>query len=129
MAYKALRSVKGAPTGREAMRMMQKMGMDMKEIANVRQVVIKTTDKQIVIDDPTVTTITMQGQTMFQVTGGAVKEGVHKEEVEEALPISEDDVKLVAEQASVSVEEARKALIESGGDLAQAILALKAKSN
>jgi len=129
MAYKALRSVKGVPTGREAMRMMQKMGMDMKEIANVRQVVIKTTDKQIVIDDPTVTTITMQGQTMFQVTGGAVKEGVHKEEVEEALPISEDDVKLVAEQASVSVEEARKALIESGGDLAQAILALKAKSS
>ena len=129
MAYKALRSVKGVPTGREAVRMMQKMGMDMKEIANVRQVVIKTTDKQIVIDDPSVTTITMQGQTMFQVTGGTVKEEARREEVEEALPISEDDVKLVAEQASVSVEDARKALIESGGDLAQAILALKAKSS
>jgi len=129
MAYKALRSARGVPTGREAMRMMQKMGMDMKEIENVRQVVIKTTDKQIVIDDPTVTTITVQGQTMFQVAGGTVKEEVHKEEVEEALPISEDDVKLVAEQAGVSVEEAKKALIESGGDLAQAILALKAKSS
>jgi len=129
MAYKALRSVKGVPTGREAMRMMQKMGMDMKEIANVRQVVIRTTDKRIVIDDPTVTTITVQGQTMFQVAGGTVKEEVHKEEVEEALSISEDDVKLVAEQASVSTEEARKALIECGGDLAQAILALKAKSS
>jgi len=129
MAYKALRSARGVPTGREAMRMMQKMGMDMKEIENVRQVVIKTTDKQIVIDDPTVTTITVQGQTMFQVAGGTVKEEVHKEEVEGALPISEDDVKLVAEQAGVSVEEAKKALIESGGDLAQAILALKAKSS
>ena len=128
MAYKALRSVKGVPTGRDAMRMMQKMGMDMKEIANVRQVVIKATDKLIVVDNPSVTTITMQGQTMFQVTGGTVKEEVHKEEAEEALPITEDDVKLVAEQANVSVEEAKKALIESGGDLAQAILALKAKS-
>jgi nascent polypeptide-associated complex subunit alpha len=129
MAYKALRSVKGVPTGREAMRMMQKMGMDVKEITNVRQVVIKTTDKQIVIDDPSVTTVTMQGQTMFQVAGGTVKEEAHREEVEEALSISEGDVKLVAEQAGVSVEEARKALIESGGDLAQAILALKAKSS
>jgi len=127
MAYKALRSARGVPTGREAARMMQKMGMDMKEIANVMQVVIKTTDKQIVIDDPTVTTITMQGQTMFQVAGGTVKEEAHEEGVEQAPPISEDDVKLVAEQAVVSAEEARKALIESGGDLAQAILALKAK--
>ena len=127
MAYKALRSARGVPTGREAARMMQKMGMDMKEIANVRQVVIKTPDKQIVIDGPTVTTITMQGQTMFQVAGGTVKEEARREE--EALPISEDDVKLVAEQAGVSFEEARKALIESGGDLAQAILALKAKSS
>jgi len=129
MAYKALRSVKGVPTGREATRMMQKMGMDVKEIANVRQVVIKAMDKQIVIDDPTVTTITMQGQTMFQVAGGTVKEEAHKEEVEEALPITENDVKLVAEQAGVSLEESKKALIESGGDLAQAILALKAKSS
>jgi len=129
MAYKALRSLRGVPTGREATRMMHKMGMDMKEIANVRQVVIKTADKQIVVDDPTVTTITMQGQTMFQVAGGTVKEEAHREEVEQALPISEDDVKLVAEQAGVSAEEARKALIESGGDLAQAILALKAKSS
>jgi len=129
MAYKALRSVKGLPTGRDATRMMQKMGMDVKEIANVRQVVIKAMDKQIVIDDPTVTTITMQGQTMFQVAGGTVKEEAHKEEVEEALPITENDVKLVAEQAGVSLEEAKKALIESGGDLAQAILALKAKSS
>jgi len=129
MAYKALRSVKGVPAGREAMRMMQKMGMDMKEIPNVSQVVIKAADKQIVVDNPAVTAITMQGQTMFQVAGGTVKEEVRREKAEEALPLSEDDVKLVAEQASVSVEEARKALIESGGDLAQAILALKAKTS
>ena len=128
MAHKAFRSVKGMPTGREAMRMMQKMGMDVKEIANVRQVVIKAAGKQIVIDDPAVTAITMQGQTMFQVAGGTVKEEVHKEEVEEPLTISEDDVKLVAQQACVSEEEAKKALVESRGDLAQAILALKAKS-
>ena len=128
MAYKALRSVRGLPTGRDATRMMQKMGMDVKEIANVKQVVIKTADKQIVIDDPTVTTITMQGQTMFQIAGGTVKEEAPKE-VEEAPSITENDVKLVAEQAGVSPEEAKRALVESGGDLAQAILALKAKSS
>ncbi|MEM3475810.1 MAG: nascent polypeptide-associated complex protein, partial [Candidatus Bathyarchaeia archaeon] len=34
---------------------------------------------------------------------------------------------LVAEQASVSLEEAKKALEAAGGDLAQAILSLKEK--
>ncbi|MCS4542081.1 MAG: nascent polypeptide-associated complex protein, partial [Euryarchaeota archaeon] len=39
--------------------------------------------------------------------------------------ISDDDVKLVAEQAKVTEEQARKALEQTNGDLAAAILLLQ----
>jgi nascent polypeptide-associated complex subunit alpha len=123
MAYKALRSVRGRgmPTGRQAARMMERMGMDLKEVAGVTNVTIETSDKRIVIDAPNVTTITMQGQTMFQVTGGTVKE----ENIVKATVIPESDVKLVAEQTGKTAEEARKVLEENNGDLVKAILLLK----
>jgi len=44
---------------------------------------------------------------------------------EEAPEVSEEDVRLVAEQAGVSLEEARRALEEAGGDIAEAILRLQ----
>ena len=58
MAYKALRSVRGPASSREAARMMQRMGMDMKQMEDVTQVIIKTGSKHIVIDDPSVMTVT-----------------------------------------------------------------------
>jgi len=66
--------------------------------------------------------VRMAGQPIYQVLGEAVEvaEGV------EELEVSEEDVQLVASQAGVSLEEARRALKESGGDLARAILMLKA---
>jgi nascent polypeptide-associated complex subunit alpha len=101
--------------------MMERMGMDLKEVAGVTNVTIETSDNRIVIDAPNVTTITMQGQTMFQVTGGTVKE----ENIVKVTVIPESDVKLVAEQTGKTAEEARKVLEENNGDLAKAILLLK----
>ena len=123
MAYKALKSVRGRgmPTGRQAARMMERMGMDLKEVAGVTHVTIETGEKRIVIDEPNVVTVIMQGQTMFQVTGGTLRE----ENVVKTTTIPETDVKLVADQTGKTTEEARKVLEESGGDLAKAILLLK----
>jgi nascent polypeptide-associated complex subunit alpha len=39
--------------------------------------------------------------------------------------IPEGDVELVARQTNVSLDEARRALEDSGGDLAEAILSIK----
>ena len=44
---------------------------------------------------------------------------------EKAPDISEEDIRLVAEQAGVTIEEARKALEEAGGDIAAEILRLQ----
>lgn len=126
MSYKAFRSIKGIPQGRNAMRMMQRLGMETKEVKNVKEVIIKTTDKNIVIEEPNVVSLTMEKQTMFQVIGGNKREeDTSQEEVE--VEVADNDVKLVADQANVSIEKARLALIEAEGDLARAIISLKEK--
>jgi nascent polypeptide-associated complex subunit alpha len=127
LAYKALKSVRGVSGGRDAMRMMQKMGMKMDEVPNVSEVIIRTSSKDIVIQEPSVTVINMQGQTMYQIAGGEVSES-HPQPATQAGP-SDADVELVAQQTGKSAEESRKALMEAGGDLAKAILALKGSSS
>jgi nascent polypeptide-associated complex subunit alpha len=109
---------------REARRMMQRMGMNMNAVEDVQQVVIKTGSKEIVIEGPEVAILEVQGQKIFQVTGGKITE---KALERKAAAISEEDARLVADQTGKSLEEAKKALEESGGDLAKAILLLQSR--
>lgn len=109
---------------REAKRMMQRMGLSMDAMPDVKQVVIKTSNKEITIEEPEVAMIEMQGQKIFQITGGKISEKAAERKLS---GIAEEDVRLVADQTGKSVEEARKALEESNGDLAKAILLLQSK--
>jgi len=59
------------------------------------------------------------GQDTYQISGKT-----KEREVEAELIIPDDDVDLVATQTGVSQDEARKALEETGGDLAEAIMRL-----
>jgi nascent polypeptide-associated complex subunit alpha len=100
------------------------MGMNMNAVEDVQQVVIKTGSKEIVIEGPEVAILEVQGQKIFQVTGGKITE---KALERKAAVISEEDARLVADQTGKSLEEAKKALEESGGDLAKAILLLQSR--
>jgi nascent polypeptide-associated complex subunit alpha len=108
---------------REARRMMQRMGLSMDAVPDVEQVIIKTSSKEIVIEEPEVAVMNVQGQKMFQVAGGRITEKT----VKRKLAVPEEDVRLVADQTGKSLEEARKALEECEGDLAKAILFLQSK--
>ena len=105
---------------REAKRMMQRMGLSMGEVPDVQEVIIKTATKEVTVENPEVAILEMHGQKIFQVTGGNVVEKA----IEKVMMIPEEDVQLVAQQAKVSVDEARTALEQTKGDLAQAILLL-----
>lgn len=105
---------------REARRMMQRMGMNMGAMPEVEQVVFKTSTKEIIVENPEVTVMEMQGQKIFQVIG----ERITEKALEKAVKIPEEDVQLVATQANVSPDQARAALEQTKGDLAQAILLL-----
>ncbi len=104
---------------REMRRMMDKMGLDMKEIPNVQEVIIKTDKKEIIISKPSVTEMKAQDNSIFTVTADSY------EEMELEVPVfSDDDIKLVSQQAGVDEVNAKNALEEAKGDLARAILLL-----
>jgi nascent polypeptide-associated complex subunit alpha len=107
---------------REARRMMQRMGMNMETVEDVTEVIIKTPNKDIVIEGPEVAMLQAQGQRIYQVAGGTVRE---KAPECKTPTVSEEDARLVADQTGKGIEEARKALEETGGDLAKAILLLQ----
>ena len=113
-------------SSREAKRMMQRMGMNMGEMPDVKEVIFKTSEKQITVENPHVAILDLQGQKIFQVTGERITESaIEKEKAEVIIP--EEDARLVADQTGKSMEEAKKALEESEGDLAKAILLLQTK--
>jgi len=120
---------------KKMMRKMKKQGqMDFDEIPNVEEVIIRTSDKEIVIPEAQVTKLIIPGQgEMWQIIGEGNYQARKEEQVEEEggvsleeeFQVSPEDAQLVSMQAGVSIEEATAALKETRGDLAKAILLLK----
>ena len=104
---------------RQMRRMLDKMGLDMEEIPNVQEVIIKTDKKEIIIPKPSVTEMKSKENSIFQV----IAENFEEKELETQI-FSEDDIMLVCQQANCDEERAKDALAESKGDIAQAILKL-----
>ena len=92
--------------------MMRQMGIQSEEIS-AKSVTIETDSGKMIIENPQVTQITMQGQKSFQIVGDVrMEQG------------SEEDIRMIMEQAGCSEEEAKAALEKSNGDIAEAILSL-----
>ena len=97
-------------------KMMKQMGINIEEI-NATEVIIRTPNEELIFKNPSVTKVSGRGMEVFQVIGSY--------EVVKKVEISEEDVKLIMEQANVDEETARKALIEANGDLAEALMKLQ----
>lgn len=95
--------------------MMKQLGIKQEEIS-AKRVIIEKEDTRIIIEDPKVIKMTMQGQDNWQITGEA------KEESLEA-GITDDDVQLVMSKTGKSENEVRKVLHETK-DIAEAIVRL-----
>jgi nascent polypeptide-associated complex subunit alpha len=112
---------------KQMQKMMRQMGVKVEEIDGVTKVVIFSQAGDIVITNPQVTKTKIMGQIMYQVVG---EERVEKPaESEAALPaegptITDEDVELVATQAGTTKERAKRALEETNGDIAEAIISL-----
>ncbi len=104
---------------RQARRMLERMGVNLEQISDVEEVVIRTHSKDIVIKGATVSEVKAKGMRVFQVAGEQIEERNR-----ESPKFTDEDVLLVSQQAGVSKETAYEALRESEGDLAKAILKL-----
>ena len=100
-------------------RQMKKMGMKMEDLEGVQEVIIRFEDKELIIDEPSVSLMNVMGQETYQIEGKA-----REVDVEYEIEIPDDDIEMVANSANVSNEEARTALEECKGDLAEAIMKL-----
>lgn len=101
--------------GKDMAKMMKQMGMDMEEI-DADEVVVKVGEKRLVFDNPSLSKIEAQGQEVWQLQGSYSEQ--------EQGP-SQEDVELVTEKAGCTEDEARKALKDSGGDIAEAVMSLQ----
>lgn len=96
--------------------MKKLMKMMKAEELDVEEVIIKFKDgSEKCVKEPQVTKMNVMGNDMLQVQG----------ELEDVSTISDDDIKMVIDQAKVDYKTARKALEEAKGDIAEAILKIK----
>lgn len=100
-------------------KMLKKLNIDMKNI-KCSEVVIKTEGHDIVITEPDVSVIRMQGRDVFQVTGNIIEKPTTVNE-----KINKEDVRMIMEQTGRDRETVEKTLERLNNDLARAIIELK----
>jgi nascent polypeptide-associated complex subunit alpha len=104
---------------REMRRMLDKMGLEMKDLGSIEEVIIKTETRELYLIKPQVVEMKGKDSTIFQVVATDIEE---KER--ETPSLRDEDIVLVMQQANVSREKAIQALMDAKGDLARAILNL-----
>jgi nascent polypeptide-associated complex subunit alpha len=97
---------------------MKKLGMKQEEI-DASKVIIKIPEGDLVFNAPNVTNMNIAGQESFQITGDYEFHPLNT-----TPDISEEDIKTVVDQTGCSEDEAKIAITNHKGDLAEAILEL-----
>jgi len=109
---------------REFRRLTQRIGLNIEELKGVQEVIIRLMDKELVFSDAKVQVIDAKGEKIYQIFGNPVERELKEEE---EVEIKDEDIRLVMDQTGASREEALEALKETGGDLAQAIILIRAR--
>ena len=102
---------------RQMNQMMRRLGISVKNIDNVEKIIIQTDTKEYIFKEAEVTIMDAKGQKTYQIIGNPII----RDRSDDTL---KEDIKLVMDQTGKSEEEAKKALEESNGDIAEAILKL-----
>jgi|TARA_B100001964_G_C14259068_1_gene614257 nascent polypeptide-associated complex subunit alpha len=106
---------------RDVQKAMKKLGIKQEEI-DATEVIIKTSNKEIIIQNPQVSKVNMMGQETFQIVGQPEERAISSEP-----EINEEDIKTVMEQTGATEEKAKESITENDNDLAKAIMALKSE--
>jgi alpha-NAC-related protein len=95
--------------------MMKQMGIKQEDISALR-VIIERENENIIIENPNVLKMVVQGKESWQITGDSRTEGKEG--------FSEEDVKIVMDKTGKSEKEVRNVLEKFKGDLSESILEL-----
>ncbi|NPA85370.1 MAG: hypothetical protein GXO07_05140 [Crenarchaeota archaeon] len=114
-------------SGKALEKLLKKTGLKVYQLEGVERVIIEGSEERIILIEPTVLELEVPGQPKaYQIIApkDVIKEKKEAEKKEE-LELTEEDVKMVAEETGCSEEKAREALKSTGGDIAEAILKLQ----
>ena len=131
----------GGMDPRQMSMMMKKLGIDVRDIEAVQEVVVRTATKDYVFDKASVSVMKAQGVETWQVSGKprtVEKSGPSSGKpsspstpspaapapTEETYEPTSDDIALVAKETGKGLAESKAALVATKGDLAEAILRL-----
>lgn len=135
----------GGMDPRQMSMMMKKLGIDVRDIEGVQEVVVRTATKDYVFDKASVSVMKAQGVETWQVSGkprtvekaGSASTSSSgsssSKPTSTSAPIAaadvayeptNDDISLVAKETGKGLAEAKAALVATKGDLAEAILRL-----
>ncbi len=112
----------------ELKRQFKRLGInvDVEEVKAVRLTIEASDGRVYEMEEPQAVLLVKLPTRLYMVQAvGRINVTEKAEEGEAAPEFSEEDVRLVAEQAGVSPEEARRALEETRGDIAAAIMLLQ----
>lgn len=107
----------GKMNPRQMNQMMKRLGINIKNVDNVEKIIIETDTQIYEFDEAEVTIMEAQGQKTFQIAGN-FKIREKKEDKQQ------EDIQLIMDQTGASEEQAKQALQDADGDIAQAILKL-----
>lgn len=112
---------------------MKQMGISQQEIP-AKRVIIEKQDGNIIIENPSIVKINMQGQENFQISGDITEEAGEANSEEESEPnedteeaeslTTNEDIKTIMQKCNCLEQEAKIALEKADGDLTEAILNL-----
>jgi len=115
--------IKGRVNERQVKRMMQQMGIKSNDLDDVVEVRIVLKDKTIIIKEPNVSVIEVQGNKTYTVVGKEeIMQGQMDKQTIEDTNLKEEDIKLVMEKAGVTREKAIEALKSNNYMVAEAII-------
>jgi len=101
--------------------MMKQMGINQEEIEASRVIIDRGENGRIIIENPKVLKVNMQGQENFQISGDIKEESEKVEDEEEKF---ESDIDSIVEQTGADREIAAIELEKNNGDIAETIIAL-----
>jgi nascent polypeptide-associated complex subunit alpha len=104
----------GGMNPRQMQRMMKQMGIKNDDIP-ASKVIIESEGKKLIFENPQVQLMEVQGQKTYTVIGNPIEES----------SIPKEDIEMVVEQTGKTEDEAKKALEENDGDIAEAIASLQ----
>lgn len=115
------------PFGRDLERQLRRLGVKISSIDNVKTVLIETSEREIVLENPQILVMEFRGQKIYQIIP-ARERVIEFSQQQVSTGYSDEDIEFIVQQTGLSREKARELLERAGGDIAKALMIYEEES-